>query len=383
MDHSRKVSGWKDKVLFTPGPLTTSRTVKQAMLRDLGSRDIEFISLIRNVRRRLVELGGADPSRFTAIPMQGSGTFGLEAVLSSTIAGDGKILVAVNGAYGRRLVHIAQVLGIPVVSLEYPENEPVAPSDAAKALEKDHEVSHVAVVHCETTSGLMNPIREIGREVKKLNRTYIVDAMSSFGAVPIHLEDDSVDYLVSSANKCIEGVPGFSFVLARLSHLLKTEGYARSVSLNLLDQYRGLEKDGQFRFTPPTHAIVAFDQALRELDAEGGVEGRAARYRESHRILVSGMKEIGFKVYLRPERQGYIITSFYYPEHPKFRFDEFYRRLNERDYVIYPGKVGEADCFRIGSIGRIFPSDVRDLLSAVRNVLAEMEVELQAKKNAE
>jgi 2-aminoethylphosphonate-pyruvate transaminase len=377
MDDFSKVSGWKDKVLFTPGPLTTSRTVKQAMLRDLGSRDMEFISLLRNVRRRLVELGGADPVRFTAIPMQGSGTFGLEALLSSTIAGDGKILVAVNGAYGRRLVHIAQVLGIPVVSVEYPENEPVAPSDVAKALENDHAVSHVAVVHCETTSGLMNPIREIGREVKRLNRIYLLDAMSSFGAVPIHLEDDSVDYLVSSANKCIEGVPGFSFVLARLSALTKTEGCGRSVSLNLLDQYRGLEKDGQFRFTPPTHAILAFHQALRELDAEGGVEGRAARYRENHRVLVSGMKEIGFKEYLRPEHQGYIITSFYYPDHPKFHFDEFYRRLNERDYIIYPGKIGKADCFRIGSIGRIFPTDVGDLLSAIRDVLAEMEVRMQ------
>jgi 2-aminoethylphosphonate-pyruvate transaminase len=375
MDHIDGISGWKDKVLFTPGPLTTSRTVKQAMLRDLGSRDFEFITLIREVRRRLLELGGANVSQYTAIPVQGSGTFGLEAVLSSTVPPDGKVLVAVNGAYGRRLVHIAEVLKIPVAAVEYPEHEPVAPSDVARFLEKDKDVTHVVVVHCETTSGLVNPVREIGRIVKECRRAYFVDAMSSFGAVPIHLNDFGIDYLVSSANKCIEGVPGFSFVLARLDSLLKTETYARSVSLNLLEQYRGLEKDGQFRFTPPTHAVIALRQALRELDAEGGVEGRAARYKENHETLVAGMRQMGFKVYLRPEHQGYIITSFLYPSHPNFRFDEFYERLNRRNYVIYPGKVGKADCFRIGSIGRIFPTDVRDLLAAISRVLEEMKVE--------
>lgn len=383
MDHSSGISGWKDKVLFTPGPLTTSRTVKQAMLRDLGSRDFEFVALIREVRKKLVELGGAEVSRYTAIPVQGSGTFGLEAVLSSTVPSEGKVLVAVNGAYGRRLVHIAEVLKIPVAVVQYPESEPVAPSDVARILEKDMEVTHVAVVHCETTSGLMNPVRKIGRIVMDFNRHYFVDAMSSFGAVPIHLDDFGIDYLVSSANKCIEGVPGFSFVLARLDPLLKTEKYARSVSLNLLDQYRGLEKDGQFRFTPPTHAMIAFRQALRELDAEGGVEGRAARYKENHEILVAGMTEMGFKTYLGSEHQGYIITSFFYPSHPNFRFDDFYERLNQRNYVIYPGKVGKADCFRIGSIGRIFPTDVRDLLAAIAEVLGEMKVELQAEKNTQ
>lgn len=383
MDRSGRLPGWKDKVLFTPGPLTTSRTVKQAMLRDLGSRDFEFISLVREVRQRLLDLGGADPSQFTAIPVQGSGTFGLEAVLCSTVPSDGKVLVAVNGAYGRRLVHIAEVLRIGVAAIEWPESEPVSPLQVADHLEKDREVTHVVVVHCETTSGLVNPVKDIGRVVKRFKKTYFVDAMSSFGAVPIHMEDFGIDYLVSSANKCIEGVPGFSFVLARLSSLLKTEKWARSVSFNLLEQYKGLEKDGQFRFTPPTHALIAFHQALLELEEEGGVEGRAARYKANHEILVSGMREMGFQEFLSPENQGYIITSFLYPDHPNFRFDEFYDRLNRRNYVIYPGKVGKADCFRIGSIGRIFPADVRDLLGAIAVVLKEMKVALQAEKNTE
>jgi 2-aminoethylphosphonate-pyruvate transaminase len=182
--------------------------------------------------------------------------------------------------------------------------------------------------------------------------------------------------LVSSANKCIEGVPGFSFVIARQEVLLETEGYARSVSLDLLAQLKGLETNGQFRFTPPTHALLAFAQALEELQAEGGVAGRGARYRHNYETLVAGMRKMGFREYLNPADQGYIITSFYYPTHPNFDFNQFYERLNDKGLVIYPGKVSNADCFRIGNIGRIFESDVRALLAAIRDTLTEMEIEL-------
>ncbi len=370
------IPGSKDKVLFTPGPLTTSRGVKQAMLCDLGSRDAGFIELVNEIRQRLLDLAGVQKGDYEAIIMQGSGTFGLEAVVSSTIPPDGKLLVIVNGAYGRRIVQIARSLKIECQILSYRENQPPNVADVTATLSADEGLSMVAAVHCETTTGIINPIREIGEAVKAFGKPFFVDAMSSFGAVPLNIVECGIDYLVSSANKCIEGVPGFSFVLAKRTSLLATRGYARSMSLDLLAQWEGLEAHGQFRFTPPTHALVAFHQALVEHGLEGGVEGRARRYRANYQALIEGMRRLGFREYLRPEDQGYIITSFHYPEHPNFLFERFYQSLNEQGYVIYPGKVSDADCFRIGSIGRIFPTDIRDLLAAIERTLEELEIEL-------
>lgn len=374
MKKSQQISGWKDKILFTPGPLTTSQSVKQAMLRDLGSRDFKFIRLIKEIRQKLVELGQVSPEEFTAIILQGSGTFGLEAVVSSTIPPDGKLLVIINGAYGKRIEKIASILKIETVNVESPEDNKPDLKKISAALQEDSRITNVAVVHCETTTGIINPIKEIGSLVKAAGAKYFVDAMSSFGAVPINLDECNIDYLVSSANKCIEGVPGFSFILAKLSSLMETKIYARSLSFDLLDQYQGFEKNGQFRFTPPTHALIAFRQALAELELEGGVKGRAARYEANYEKLVAGMREMGFKEYLRPEDQGNIITSFRFPSDPNFNFEEFYDRLNSRDYVIYPGKVSNADCFRIGNIGRIFETDIRDLLAAIRETITEMDI---------
>lgn len=377
MKTTKQISGRNDKILFTPGPLTTSQTVKQAMLRDLGSRDIEFIGLVKDIGHKLVKLGQVSPDEYTTVLMQGSGTFGLEAVVSSTVPPDGKFLVIINGAYGKRLARIASVLKIDTVTLEYPENTTPDPGEIENTLKTDSKITNVSVVHCETTTGIINPIREIGEIVAKSGSKYFVDAMSSFGAVPIDLAECNIDYLVSSANKCIEGVPGFSFVLCKLSSLKETAGYARSLSFDLLGQYQGFEKNGQFRFTPPTHALLAFLQALVELEAEGGVPGRAERYRRNYEILVAGMRRIGFKEYLRPEDQGYIITSFLYPDDPDFSFDKFYESLNQKDYVIYPGKVSDADCFRIGNIGRIFEADVKALLAAIAETITEMGVKLK------
>lgn len=374
-----QLAGWKDKVLFTPGPLTTSRTVKLALTRDLGSRDSEFIGIIREVRQRLVELGGA-PEEYTTIIMQGAGTFSLEAVVGSTIARGDKLLVVINGAYGRRVRAIAETLGITTVSLEYGEDQLPDPAAVERALAEDAQITQVSMCHCETTSGIINPVREVGEIVARAGRTYFVDAMSSFGAVPLNLAECHIDYLVSSANKCIEGIPGFGFVLARRETLLKTRGRARSLSLDLLAQWEGLERDGQFRFTPPVQAIMAYRQALRELEQEGGIIARAARYRENHHTLVTGMQALGFREFLPRQLQGHIITSFFYPEHPRWDFAEFYRQLNDEGYVIYPGKVGSADCFRIGSIGRIFPSDVRDLLGAIGRVLGRMGISLKCEQ---
>jgi len=369
----------KDKPLFTPGPLTTSQTVKQAMLRDLGSRDREFIDLVRRVCQSLLDVAGVShDDGYEAILMQGSGTFGIESVIGSTVPRNGKMLVVINGAYGDRVANICDVLGIRTTILKYAENERPNAADVENALTDDGTVTNVTVVHCETTTGIVNPIEDIGRVVKKHGKVYFVDSMSAFGAVSFDFGACGIDYLVSSANKCIEGVPGFSFVICRRDTLLATEGYARSLSLDLPAQWKGLQSNGQFRFTPPTHALLAFDQALRELEAEGGVEGRAARYRANYERLTAGMRAMGFQEYLDPERQGYIITSFRYPQHPNFDFDEFYNRLNDGGFVIYPGKVSDAACFRIGNIGRIFESDVQALLGRIRDTLAEMGIDLRA-----
>jgi 2-aminoethylphosphonate-pyruvate transaminase len=367
----------RDKPLFTPGPLTTSSTVKAAMLRDLGSRDGEFIEVVNRLRNRLLSLAGVSQSAgYECVLMQGSGTFTVESVISSAIPPQGKLLVVVNGAYGERIVAIAKRHRIETVIVRAKENNLPDLEQVRHTLAGHAGVHMVAAVHCETTSGIMNPIREIGELAHEFGSRYFVDSMSAFGAVPLDTEACHIDFLVSSANKCIEGVPGFAFAICRREALLATEGIARTVSLDLLAQWQGLERNGQFRFTPPTHTLLAFDQALCELEAEGGVAGRARRYRENHETLARGMREMGFREYVSPSFQGNIITSFCYPNDLHFDFDEFYARLNDKGFVIYPGKVSDADCFRIGTIGRLFPHDVLALLGAIRTVLIEMNVSI-------
>jgi 2-aminoethylphosphonate-pyruvate transaminase len=370
-------SSSRDKVLFTPGPLTTSRPVKQAMLRDLGSRDDDFIGAIRRVRNRLLSLAGlSQEAGYECVLMQGSGTFTVESVISSTMPRDGKLLVIVNGAYGERIVAIAKRHGIETVVVREKENKLPSISEIARILAAQRDIRMTAVVHCETTSGIINPIQAIGEAVNRHGGLYFVDSMSAFGAVPIDFAACHIDFLVSSANKCIESVPGFAFAICRRTALLATEGLARTVSLDLLAQWQGLERNGQFRFTPPTHALLAFEQALTELDSEGSIAGRGRRYRENHETLCRGMKEMGFIEYVPCALQGDIITSFRYPTDTRFDFDEFYSRLNEKGFVIYPGKVSDADCFRIGTIGRIFPTDVTSLLAAIHDVITELGIKL-------
>lgn len=367
---------WKDKALFTPGPLTTSRTVKQSMLCDMGSRDVEFIQMVKEIRKRLVQLGGCSEEKYTSIIMQGSGTFGVESVLSSIIPANGKLLVLVNGAYGERMVQIAQMHHINVVIQQCPENQIPDVLFLKENLDSDPEITHVAVVHCETTTGIINPIEEIGSVVKNHDCIYIVDAMSSFGAYTIPVEAWGIDFLVSSSNKCIEGVPGFSFILARKDVLISSKGSSRSLALDLLAQWEGLEKNGQFRFTPPIQVIRAFHQALVELDEEGGCEARGERYRKNYEMTLREMQKMGFIPYLNPDNRGYIITSFRYPTHSNFSFLTFYQKLSDKGCVIYPGKFSHADCFRIGHIGRLDESDVFMLISAIKETLAEMDIEL-------
>jgi 2-aminoethylphosphonate-pyruvate transaminase len=368
---------WKDKPLFTPGPLSTSQTVKHAMLRDLGSRDTEFLAVVADVRRRLLDIAGVREPEYTAIPMQGSGTFAIESVLSTVVPSDGKILLIINGSYGKRMAQICGVQNINDVTVVYSEDTLPDPDELREVIAKDDDLTHVAMVHCETTTGIVNPIEDVGRYAKERGLIFIVDAMSSFGAIPINAAESNIDYLISSANKCIEGVPGFAYVIARRKALLAAEGNARTLSLDLAAQLKGFDKNGQFRYTPPTHALLAFHQALVEHEEEGGVAARGARYRANHDALVAGMRELGFEEYLPPRLQGPIITAFLYPEHVNFKFDAFYKKLSDRGYVIYPGKVSSANCFRIGNIGRITVNDVRDLLGAIRQVLADMGVTLE------
>lgn len=371
------ISAANDKPLFTPGPLTTSRTVKQAMLRDLGSRDGEFLRVVSEIRARLLAVAELQ-NDFECILMQGSGTFSIEAVIGSTTPPDGKILVLTNGAYGKRMVKIADALYIPRAVIEYPEDCNTNALDVERAMQNDATITCVAMVHSETTSGLVNDIVAVGAVAKKFDKLFFVDAMSSFGGIETDWRAANADYIVSSANKCIEGVPGFGFILARREELLKTNGRARSVALDLFAQWQGLESDGQFRFTPPTHALLAFHQALLELEHEGGVQARAARYRQNYETLIRGTRALGLHEYLSADRQGHIIVSFHYPAAPQFDFKEFYARLNDKGFVIYPGKVGSANCFRIGCIGRLFPSDMQKLVQAMRVTLDEMGISLDA-----
>lgn len=365
----------KEKKLFTPGPLCCSRSVKEAMLYDVGSRDVNFVNCVKYIRKTLLEVAQVSPEEFTTVPLQGSGTYSVEAVINTTSPRQGaKVLILSNGAYGRRMNNICSWAGIEANFQEFPEDKRLDLSAVESLVKGSVRYTTVCVVHSETSSGVVNPIREIGQLVRKFqpNAAYVVDAMSSFGAVPIDMRASHIDYLVSSANKCLEGVPGFAYAICRTQHLLSCKGNCRVYSLDLVDQYLNLEATGQFRFTPPTHAMLAFQRALEEYQKSGGLEGRAGRYQTNRRILKEGMKDLGFRELLDDSHEGYIITSYFFPKHPKFCFTTFYSKLSELDQVIYPGKVTKADCFRIGNIGYLFPEDMEHLLKCVRQVLEDM-----------
>lgn len=359
-------------LLFTPGPLSTTSTVRQAMMRELSTWDAEYHEICQSIRRRLVEVAVADPDAradYTTVLMQGSGTYVIESVLGSVIPPDGKLLIASNGAYGRRMKSIAARLGLQSTELEHREVDRVDLDRLREALDHDPDITHVAYVHCETTTGILNDARGIGAVVAEAGKRLIVDAMSSFGGVPFDMVDFGIDFAVSSANKCIQGVPGFGYVIAKRDEIEKTAGWARSVSLDLHDQWTVLEAlDGKLRFTSPTHTVLGFDRALDELEDEGGVEARNRRYRENQRTLVTGMAELGYETLLPAELQSPIITTFLMPDDPSFSFEAFIDELKNRGFLIYPGKVTDADTFRIGSIGNIWPGDVTKLLEAIAEV---------------
>ena len=358
-------------LLLTPRPLTTTDTVKEAMMSDWCTWDEDYnIGIVEQIRGQLVELAATRPDEYTAVLMQGSGTFCVEATLGTAVKPTDKLLVAANGAYGKRMGVIADYYHLDCQVMKFEETEAVDPARIDAYLTEHGDVTHVSVVHCETTTGVLNPLKEIAEVVKRHGKVLIVDAMSSFGGVPIDMAELGIDFMISSANKCIQGVPGFGFVIARRSELEKCEGVARSLSLDLYDQWRTMEDGhGKWRFTSPTHVVRAFMQALAELKEEGGIAARHARYAENHSRLVAGMRSMGFRTLLPDEVQSPIITSFHYPS-ADFDFKAFYTKLKAKGFVIYPGKISQADTFRIGNIGDVFPNDFNRLTETIRGIIA-------------
>jgi 2-aminoethylphosphonate-pyruvate transaminase len=362
-----------DPILLTPGPLTTARATKQAMVHDWGSRDAAFLKINTTVMERLPEIIGA-AGRFVTVPVQGSGTFAVEAMLTTFVPADGKVLVLVNGAYGQRAKRILQIARRQVVVHETPEDTPPNLAAIDKLLEADPAITHVFAVHCETTSGILNPVAEIGQLARRHGRRFLLDAMSAFGAMALEQGEAQFDAVAASSNKCIEGVPGLGFVLCDPAVLAACKGNATTLVLDLHDQWQSFEKTGQYRFTPPIHVIVAFHAALEAFFAEGGQPGRGGRYAENGRALSEGMQKLGFRPLLPARLQAPIIYTFHMPKDPRFLFQRFYDALKDRGYVIYPGKLTVADSFRIGCIGAIDTSTIRAFLAVVAEVLAQMGV---------
>ena len=361
-------------LLLTPGPLSTSRTVREAMLRDWCTWDRDYNEgIVQVIRQTLVGLATGSPEQqeaYTSVLMQGSGTFAVESVIGSVVPKDGHLVVLANGAYGQRIAKIAKVLGIRHDVLDRGELEPPDLEHLERHLTSAPSVTHVAMVHGETTTGMLNPIAAAGEIAKRHGKTFIVDAMSTFGGVPIDVASIGIDFLVSSANKCVQGVPGFGFILARRESLAACAGRARSLSLDLFDQWQTMEQgQGKWRFTSPTHVVRAFAQALVELEKEGGITARCQRYTANQRRLVEGMTSLKFQPLLKAEYQSPIITAFHNPSSPQYRFDEFYARLKSSGFVIYPGKVSAMDTFRIGTIGEVYATDIESLLSAVETAI--------------
>ena len=361
--------------LLTPGPLTTTDSVKKEMMFDHCTWDDDYKKITQEIRRELLELAHVDEKEYTAVLMKGSGTFGVESVLTSVIGSGEKLLIAANGAYGERMEDIAKHAGIDYAIYHEHYNQVPKAEVIRDMLEKDQKITHVAMVHSETTSGILNDIEAVGKVVKEMGRVFIVDAMSSFAGVDIPVKDWGIDFIISSANKCIQGVPGFSFIIARRDLLEESAGKARSLSLDLYDQWKTMEVDGKWRFTSPTHVVLAFAQAMKELEEERGIPARSARYRENNRLLIEKMAEMGFKTYIDGTHQGPIITTFFYPEDCHFTFAQMYQYIKDRGYAIYPGKVTEAPTFRIGNIGEIYKEDIEKVCAIIKEFLEEYDHE--------
>lgn len=357
-----------DPWLLTPGPLTTSTTVKEAMLHDYGSRDPTFIQINREIREELLSLVAGEKTH-VVVPLQGSGTFAVEAMLRTLVSKEEKVLILINGVYGKRMKEICSLIPRNYTALEFGEVEPIDIERVRRALKEDLGITHVAAVYCETTTGILNPIRELSAVVQEEGRKFLIDAMSAFGALPLDLTELQVDAIAASSNKCLQGVAGVGFCIANRTSLEKCSGNAGSLSLDLFSQVKEMERSGQWRFTPPTQVLLALHQALKELKEEGGIEARRKRYSENCRLLRAGMVELGFQPLLKEEHQAPIIITFLMPQNSLFQFTRFYEELKKRGFLIYPGKLTEKETFRMGCIGQISPKEIEEALDAIRSIL--------------
>ena len=363
-----------DKKLLTPGPLTTSMTTKEAMLHDWGSRDKKFIDLNSSIRESLVKLIDGEDN-YQCVPMQGSGTFAVESMVSSLTSKDSKILILINGAYGQRMKKMCTYLNRDFIEYEVAEHE-VHELVKIEELIDNNDLTHVFTVYCETTSGILNPIEDIAKLVESKKLSLFIDAMSAFGALPLSAKNISFDAVAASSNKCLEGVPGVGFILVKNNVIQNAKGNSHSLSLDLYDQWQAMEKNKQWRFTPPTHVLAAFNQAIKEHEKEGGVKGRYNRYKNNCDIICNGMKELGFEQLLPENLQAPIIITFKQPNDSNFNFDKFYNALSDKNFLIYPGKLTVAETFRIGCIGDLNENDMKETLSAVKEVIQELDLKI-------
>jgi 2-aminoethylphosphonate-pyruvate transaminase len=362
-----------DPILLTPGPLTTSIETKTAMLSDWGSWDSGFNAMTASVCRDLVAILHAEADH-VCVPLQGSGTFAVEAALGTLVPRNGKVLVPDNGAYCKRITRILKYLGRESILLPHDEQEPADAARIDAALAADPSITHVAQVHCETGTGILNPLPAIAVAVANRGRRLIIDAMSSFGAVPIDARTLSFEGLITASGKCLEGVPGMGVVIARRATLENSAANSASLVMDLVDQWQYMQKTGQWRFTPPTHVVAALRSAIDQFLAQGGQPARLARYTENCRVLVDGMRALGFKTFLPDALQAPIIVTFHSPPDPKYEFAQFYRRVRERGFILYPGKLTTVDTFRVGCIGAIGPDTLRKAVGAIADTLREMGV---------
>ena len=361
----------RDPILLTPGPLTTSLSTKAAMLRDWGSWDSAFNAVTAGVRRKLLDVIHGHATH-VCVPMQGSGTFSVEAAVNTLVPRDGHVLVLINGAYGTRLAKLTRMMGRKLTVFETAEDVPTTPQDVDRLLAADPSITHVGLIHCETSTGILNPLPEIAAVVARHGRGLIVDAMSSFAAIGIDARTVPFDALIAASGKCVEGPPGMGFVFVRRSVLEKCAGHSTSLALDLHDQWTYMEKTTQWRYTPPTHIVIALDAALDQFIADGGQPARLARYTNNCETLVAGMAEMGFRVFLQPEIQAPTILTFHAPVDPKYTFMDFYDRVRDKGFVLYPGKLTQVETFRVGCIGAIGPDEMRHAVNAVRDTLREM-----------
>jgi len=364
----------RDPILLTPGPLTTSLATKVAMLRDWGSWDSSFNAITATIREQLLDIVSAQGSH-VCVPMQGSGTFCVEAAVNTLVPRNGHLLVLINGAYGKRLAKLAQMMGRRTSVFETAEDVPTTPADVERLLSADASITHVGLIHCETSTGILNPLPDIAAVVARHGKRLIVDAMSSFGALPIDARTAPFDALVAASGKCIEGPPGMGFVIAKRTALEDSAGNCTSLSLDLHDQWQYMDRTTQWRYTPPTHVVAAFAAALETHTADGGQPARLARYERNCDMLVRSMQALGFRPFLDPAIQAPIIVTFHAPADPRYTFREFYDRVREKGYILYPGKLTQLETFRVGCIGAIGPDEMRQAVNAVRDTLAEMGIE--------